>query len=53
MERTPDLYLCIGGKVLDFANTVSLEQLKIIMATEFVDAEPEEDIILVSARSEV
>lgn len=53
MERTPDIYLCIGGKVLDFANTISLEQLKTIMATEFIDAMPEEEVILVGARSEL
>lgn len=53
MERTPDLYLCIGGKVLDFANTISLEQLKIIMSTEFVGESPDEKIILIGARSEL
>ena len=53
MERTPDLYLCIEGKVLDFANTISLEQLKIIMSTEFVGVSPDETIILVGARSEI
>jgi len=53
MERTPDMYLCIGGKVLDFSNTISLEQLKTIMATEFVDVEPDDSVILVSARSEL
>jgi hypothetical protein len=53
MERTPDLYLCLGGKVMDYANTVSLEQLKVIMSTEFADAEPEDDVILIGARSEL
>lgn len=53
MERTPDLYLCIEGKVLDFANTISLEQLKIIMGTEFVGLAPEESVILIGARSEM
>lgn len=53
MERTPDLYLCIGGKVMDYANTVSLEQLKIVMSTEFADAEPDDDVILIGARSEL
>ncbi|PJJ28479.1 hydantoinase/oxoprolinase family protein [Lacrimispora celerecrescens] len=53
MERTPDLYLCIEGKVLDFANTISLEQLKIIMGTEFVGLAPEENVILIGARSEM
>ena len=53
MERTPDLYLCVGGKVLDYANTVSLEQLKIIMSTEFTDLEPEEEVLIVGARTEL
>lgn len=53
MERTPDLYLCIEGKVLDFANTISLEQLKIIMGTEFVGLAPEESVILIGAKSEM
>lgn len=53
MERTPDLYLCIEGKVLDFANTISLEQLKIIMGTEFVGLTPGESVILIGAKSEM
>lgn len=53
MERTPDIYLCIEGKVLDFANTISLEQLKIIMGTEFVGLAPGESVILIGARSEM
>ncbi|HOG00224.1 MAG: Acetophenone carboxylase gamma subunit [Betaproteobacteria bacterium ADurb.Bin341] len=53
MLQTPDVYLCIGGKVLDYSNTLSLEQLKVIMRSEFLDAQPEESIILVSARTEV
>ncbi len=53
MERTPDLYLCIGGKVLDYANTVSLEQLKVIMSTEFMEMDPEEEVIIVGARTEL
>ncbi len=53
MERTPDLYLCIGGKVLDFTNTISLEQLKTIIATEFLDVGEDEMVILVGARSEL
>ncbi len=52
MERTPDLYLCVGGKVLDFANTVSLEQLKVIMSTEFVGLDPQEKVILIGAKAE-
>lgn len=53
MVRTPDLYLCVGGKVLDYANTVNLQQLKVIMETEFVDMESDEEVILIGARTEL
>ena len=52
MVRNPDIYLCIGGKVLDFSNTISLEQLIIIMRSEFLEADDNEEIILISARTE-
>jgi len=53
MVRTPDIYLCIGGKVLDFSNTIGLEQLIIIMRSEFLEANDDEEIILISARTEI
>jgi hypothetical protein len=53
MERTPDFYLCIGGKCLDFSNTLSIEQLETIMASEFMEAEPTEEIILVASKVEI
>ena len=53
MLSTPDIYLCIGGKVLDFSNTLGFDQLRTVMASEFLDAEPEEEIILISSRNEI
>ncbi|MBU9726007.1 hydantoinase/oxoprolinase family protein [Diplocloster modestus] len=53
MVRTPDIFLGMGGKVLDFSNTLSLEQLVTIMRSEFLDANMEEEIILISARTEL
>lgn len=53
MQRTPDMYLCIEGKVLDFEGTVSLEQLLMIMDSEFVDINPQEPVIIIAAKSEV
>ena len=53
MVMTPDFFLCIGGKVLDFSNTLSLEQLQIIMRSEFMDAVDEEDVILIAAKTEI
>jgi len=49
----PDIYLCIGGKVLDYCNTVSFDQLKVLMTSEFMDASPDEEIILIGARANV
>ncbi|MCD8197147.1 MAG: hydantoinase/oxoprolinase family protein [Lachnospiraceae bacterium] len=53
MVCTPDIFLCIGGKVLDFSNTLSLEQLMIIMRSEFLDADPDESIIIISSQTEI
>ena len=50
---TPDFYLCVGGKVLDYCNTVSLEQLKILMGSEFIETDNKEVIILIGARADV
>lgn len=53
MVQTPDIYLCIGGKVLDFSNTISLEQLLTIMLSEFLEVNSDKEVIMVSARTEV
>jgi len=52
MMRSPDVFLCIGGKVLDFSNTVDQEQLKTIMRSELAEAEPDDEIILIGAKAE-
>jgi len=51
MVQTPDIYLCIGGKLLDFSNTMSLEDLLTIMRSEFTDVGEEEHILLISSRA--
>jgi len=53
MQHSPDIFLCIGGKVLDYAGTSSLEQLNIVMSTEFADTEPDDEIIIVGAKAEI
>ena len=53
MLSSPDIYLCISGKILDFSNTQSLDQLKTIMRSEFIDADDEEEIVMISARTEI
>lgn len=51
MARNPDIFLCIGGKVLDFSNTLGLEQLQMIMKSEFMDADGDEEIMLIGAKT--
>lgn len=53
MVQTPDIFLCIGGKVLDFSNMLSLEQLLTIMRTEFIGIDENEEIILISSKTEI
>jgi N-methylhydantoinase A/oxoprolinase/acetone carboxylase beta subunit len=53
MLQTPDIFLCIGGKVLDFSNTVSFEQLVTIMKSEFLEADDNEEVIMISASTEI
>ena len=53
MARTPDFFLCIGGKVLDFTSSLNLEQLMMVMRSEFLEADPDEGILLVAARTEI
>jgi len=53
MLHTPDIFLCIGGKVLDFSNTVGFEQCVTIMRSEFLEADENEDIILISSKTEI
>ncbi|RPI87158.1 MAG: hydantoinase/oxoprolinase family protein [Chloroflexi bacterium] len=53
MLSSPDVYLGIGGKILDFSNTQSLEQLKTIMRSEFMEASDDEEILMISSRTEI
>ena len=53
MLQTPNIFLCIGGKVLDFSNTIDFNQLTTIMRSEFLEAEPDEEVIIVSAKAEL
>ena len=52
MLQSPDIYLGIGGKVLDFSNTVDFTQLATIMRSEFTEAEPDDQIVLISSKAE-
>ncbi|MEG0853718.1 MAG: hydantoinase/oxoprolinase family protein [Angelakisella sp.] len=53
IRLTPDIYLCVGGKVLDFEGMMDLEQLQMVMDTEIGGCKPDEGIILVGARNTI
>lgn len=53
IKLTPDLYICIGGKVLDYAGMRDLEQLQMVVDTELGLMEPQEEVIIVGARNDL
>ncbi len=53
MRLTPDVYLCIGGKVLDYSGMMSTEQLYMVIETETMLLEPDEDVIIVGAKNDL
>lgn len=53
IRLTPDIYLCAGGKVLDFEGMMDLDQLKMVMDTEIGTSKEDERIILVGARNTI
>jgi len=53
IRLTPDVYLCLGGKVLDYAGMMDLDQLYMIADTELSNMEPEEEIIIIGAKNDI
>jgi hypothetical protein len=49
MVVTPDFFLCVGGKVLDFSNMQNCDQLKIVMFSEFSELKDNEEVILIAS----
>lgn len=53
IRLTPDVYLCIGGKVLDYSGMMSIDQLFMVMETETMLLEPDEKVIIVGAKNDL
>lgn len=49
----PDYYLCIGAKVMDFAGSIDLEQIFMLMDLEVADLGPDDELIVVGAVNQV
>ena len=53
MRLTPDIYFCAGGKVLDYAGIMYLEQVMMVIDTELSSMEPDDEILLVGAKNDL
>lgn len=53
IKLTPDMYLCTGGKVLDYAGMMDLDQLYLVVDTELATLEDNEEIILIGAKNDI
>lgn len=53
IKLTPDMYLCTGGKVLDYAGMMDLDQLYLVVDTELSTLEDDEEILLIGAKNDI
>lgn len=53
IKLNPDLYLCVGAKIVDFEGLTSLDQLNMLLDSELSLREGNEEIILVGAKNDL
>ncbi|MDN6626168.1 MAG: hydantoinase/oxoprolinase family protein [Pisciglobus halotolerans] len=53
IKLTPDMYLCIGGKVMDYTGMMDLSQLHMVMDTELMTRTGAGEVILVGAKNDL
>lgn len=53
IKLNPDLYLCLGGKIVDFEGLTSLEQLNMLIDSELSLREGNEDVIVIGAKNDL
>ncbi|MBP1046041.1 hydantoinase/oxoprolinase family protein [Enterococcus sp. BWM-S5] len=51
IKLAPDIYLCIGAKVVDYTGMLELSQLHMVMDTELMQHGGREEVIVVGARN--
>jgi N-methylhydantoinase A/oxoprolinase/acetone carboxylase beta subunit len=47
----PDFYICAGSRVMDYAGTVDLDQILMLMEMDMQTVKTEDDVIIVGARN--
>ncbi|MBM6615177.1 hydantoinase/oxoprolinase family protein [Desemzia sp. RIT804] len=51
IKLTPDIYLCLGGKVMDYTGMLDLNQLHMVMDTELMIRSSADQVILIGAKN--
>lgn len=49
----PDYYLCVGGRVMDFAGSIDLEQVIMLMEIDMQTVNANDDVIIVGTRNTI
>ena len=49
----PDYYVCAGARVMDFNGSGELEQVLMLMDVEMQSIDPNEEVVIVGAKSQV
>lgn len=53
IKLAPDIYLCIGAKVVDYTGMQDLAQLNMVMDTELMQHGGREEVIVMGARKNI
>ncbi|MHB1653137.1 MAG: hydantoinase/oxoprolinase family protein [Desulfitobacteriaceae bacterium] len=53
MVLTPDIYILMGSRMLDYSGIESYEQIEKVLSTEISDADAQDQIILVGAKNDM
>lgn len=53
IKLAPDIYLCIGAKVVDYTGMLDLAQLNMVMDTELMQHGGREEVIVMGARNNI
>ena len=53
IKLNPDLYMCIGAKIVDFEGLTSIDQLNMLIDSELAVRDSNEEIILIGAKNDL
>lgn len=51
IKLSPDIYLCVGAKVIDYEGMMDIQQLHMVMDSELVTRFPQDEVIIIGARN--